>query len=113
MGSRRRRRKPQKSPAERVCSVGRLQRQLWPALEIIKRMVKERNPVEEDSWVKSPKGLRRRRINTENVEGAAIQSQDRRVFSLWRLDESHLSFFKVSLKLIGCISFHCMMFLPN
>lgn len=44
MGSRRRKKKPERSPAERVCSVGRLQRQLWPSLEIIKRMAKGRNP---------------------------------------------------------------------
>lgn len=58
--------------------MGRLQRQLWPALEIIKRMEEERNPVEGDSRVKSPKGLRRRRISMAKRAGRKqpIQSKD-------------------------------------
>lgn len=58
--------------------MGRLQRQLWPALEIIKRMAKERNPADEDSWVKSPKGSGGRRINIESFKEAVIQSKDMR-----------------------------------
>lgn len=55
--------KTQKEPTERVCSVGSLQRRPWPALEIRKRMEVERNPGVEDSEV--TEGIRR----SENYYG--------------------------------------------